>query len=225
MNQIQVVKASGLKEIFNPDKVRDSLKRVGAQSSVIDKIVTEVTAKLYEGITTQDIYRQVFDLLKQTETDTSNRYALKENLMHLGPSGYPFEQFISRLLQALGYKTKTQVVMNGACVQHEIDVLAEKDKQQFLVECKFHNRIGSKTDVKAALYTQARFEDICAKTVGQFCQPWLVTNTKLTSQAIQYASCKNMRLLAWRYPETEGIETLIDKFNLYHLLKLGYSEI
>ena len=224
MPLFQVIKASGFKEIFNPDKVRDSLKRAGAKPEVIDKIVTEVTGRLYEGITTQDIYRQVFGLLKQSQADISDRYSLKEGLMHLGPSGYPFEQFISRLLQAMGHKTQTQVIMNGQCVQHEIDVLAEKDRQKFLVECKFHNRPGAKTDVKAALYTQARFEDICAKTVGQFYQPWLVTNTKLTSQAIQYANCKNMRLLAWRYPETEGIEALIAKFNLYHLLKLGYSE-
>lgn len=224
MPQIQVIKASGLKEIFNPDKVCDSLKRAGAKPAVIDKIIAEVTHRLYEGITTQDIYRQVFDLLKQSQADISDRYSLKEGLMHLGPSGYPFEQFMSRLLQAMGYKTQTQVLMNGACVQHEIDVLAEKDGQRFLVECKFHNRPGTKTDVKAALYTQARFEDICAHEVNQVCQPWLITNTKLTSQAIQYGLCKKMRLLAWSYPEKEGLEDLIAKFNLYHLLKLGYSE-
>lgn len=217
---IQVTKASGVLEPFSEDKIRQSLKRAGAQPSVIDKILVQLTGRLSEGVTTRAIYREVFDLLNQYQSGQGYHYSLKDALMQLGPSGYPFEKFIARILNHLGYQTKTQIIIKGKCISHEIDVVANKDQQRYLIECKFHNRSGTKTHSKDALYIQARFEDLSS----QFDQVWLVTNTKLTSVAIQYGLCQGMKLLAWRYPRAAGLETLIQTNKLHPLTCLTFLD-
>lgn len=221
MPDIQVTKASGLKQAFDQAKIRQSLTRAGAKPEVIDKILTQLLGKLYDGISTRDIYQQVFALFNQYQGSHSYRYSLKDALMQLGPSGYPFEKFVARLLDHLGFKTKIQVIAQGKCISHEIDVVAEKDQQRFMVECKFHNRAGTKTRSKDALYIQARFEDLGS----QFHQPWLITNTKLTANAIKYGQCQNMKLLAWRYPDKESLEQLIEQNQLHPLTCLPFLDL
>lgn len=208
---LKVTKASGVLEPFSEAKIRRSLKRAGAQPEVIDKILVQLIGRLHDGLTTREIYRQVFDLLNQYQAGQGYHYSLKDALMQLGPSGYPFEKFIARLLDFLGFKTQTNIFMKGKCIDHEIDVVANKDHQQYLIECKFHNRPGTKTHSQDALGIQAKFEDLS----DQFHQAWLVTNTKLTSAAIKYGLCQGIKLLAWRYPQTASLESLIEA-NKFH---------
>lgn len=217
---IRVKKASGEIEPFSAAKVRSSLKRAGAKPEVINKILTQLTTKLHDGITTREIYRQVFELLNQYQAGQGYRYSLKNALMQLGPSGYPFEKFIARLLDHLGYQTQTEVILKGKCIDHEIDVVAKKDNQRFMIECKFHNRGGTKSRSKDALYTQARFEDL----VDHFDHLWLVTNTKLTTNAIKYGQCRGMKLIAWRYPKKGSLEQLIEDNNLHPLTCLSFLD-
>lgn len=217
---IQVKKASGIFESFSEDKVRQSLKRAGATPKVIDKILVQLIGQIHDGMTTRAIYRQVFNLLNQYQAGQGYHYSLKDALMQLGPSGYPFEKFIARLLDSLGYQTQTNIIMQGKCIQHEIDIIADKDRQQYLIECKFHNRPGTKTRSKDALYTQARLEDLS----HEFNQAWLVTNTKLTTDAIKYGLCRGIKLLAWRYPSDAGLETLIEMNKLHPLTCLTFLD-
>jgi hypothetical protein len=148
----------------------------------------------------------------------------------LGPSGYPFEKFVARLLTAMGYKTQTQMTLQGECITHEVDVVAEKEGKHFLIECKYHQRAGTKSRSRDALYVQARFDDIMAHHKNDpahtetFHQVWLVTNTKLTTQAIQYGRCKGMGLLAWSYPKNDSLEQLIDKHNFQPLTCLPFLD-
>ena len=213
MDKIKVRKANGQLEEFSEIKVRQSLKRAGANPEVINKILSQLIGQLQEGISTKTIYRKVYDLLNQLQAGQGYRYSLKNSLMQLGPSGYPFEKFIARLLNHLGYQTQTQAIVTGKCINHEIDVIAKKDNQSNMVECKFHNRAGTKTRSKDALYTQARFLDVA----DQFTRPWLVTNTKLTGDAIKYGECQGMNLIAWRYPKQGSLEHLIEQNNLHPL--------
>ena len=215
---IQVIKASGNLEPLSLNKINQSLAQAGANRATIDKVLAELTPKLYDKITTKEIYRRVYELLAHYQQRQAGRYGLKPALFSLGPSGYRFEKFIAQLFTAMGYRTQTQVMMAGQCVSHEVDVVAQKGKEIALIECKFHQRPGTKCDIKTALYIQARFEDISQKYPGIYSQIWLVTNTKLTTQAISYGQCRNMQLLAWRYPEAMGLERLISKYNLYSLL-------
>ncbi len=90
-----------------------------------------------------------------------------------------------------------------------------------MVECKFHNRPGIKSDVKVSLYVQARFEDIRTRDENKnIRQAWLVTNTKLTSEAMKYGECKNIQLLSWSYPEHASLAHLIERYNLFPITTL-----
>lgn len=218
---IQVIKADGQRQDFSESKVRHSLKKAGANQATIDKIVADIAGKIYDGIATREIYRLVYEQFRQLQAKASDRYGIKQWLMGLGPTGHPFEQLIGRLFTAMGYRVQTAVIVKGECIDHEVDVIAEKEGEHILVECKYHNRPGGRCNSKTALYVQARFEDIMAyhqkhPELGKtFHQIMLATNTKLTTNAIKYGQCKGMGLLAWRYPEKDGLEELIAKFGLY----------
>ena len=126
----------------------------------------------------------------------AGKYRLKNAIMELGPTGYPFEHFVGAILRTQGYKVKVGVLIDGKCVQHEVDVVAEKDNKIIVVECKFHRSAGKKSDVKIPLYIRSRFNDIYDKwsadgTLGdKEYEGWLVTNTHFTTDAEKYGKCK-----------------------------------
>lgn len=208
---IQVKKASGDLEPFSEEKVSRSLLRAGTDTVLSEQIVTHVKKELYEGIPTHKIYSHIFELLKKEKSPSLGRYNLKQAIMELGPTGYPFEKFVGALLQHSGYKVEIGVEVRGHCVTHEIDVIARKDDQYVMVECKFHNQPGTRSDVKVALYVKARFDDLTAT----FNQAWLVTNTKLTSDAVQYGECVKMRLIGWSYPSSGSLQDFIEQSGLH----------
>ena len=126
--------------------------------------------------------------------------------MELGPSGFPFEQFVAEIFRSKGYETVTDQIVLGGCVEHEIDVVAWKKDELIMNEVKFHGDIGLKSDLKVVLYVHARFEDL-AENVYEYggkthklTGGWLITNTKFTVSAIKYAVCKKMNIVGWNYP-------------------------
>lgn len=211
-----IKKSSGEKEMFDLHKFRTSLRQAGAKDRLIETIIHELE-RLHPR-STKAIHAIAFTMLQEEEPHIAARYNLRRALTELGPAGFPFEQFVARILMQLGYTTRTDVIVQGACVEHEIDVIGQKDTQQVMVECKFHHQMGLKIDVKVALYVQARFEDI-QKRDG-FNQAWLFTNTKFTSEAITYADCVNMKLTGWAYPADNNLAHLIDKFGLHPITAL-----
>ena len=216
-----ITKASGERERFSEAKLRRSLERSHASQDLIDSIVKEVTKELQDGMMTQQIYARAFSLLRGKERPAAARYSTKAALMELGPSGRPFEKIVGALLAAEGFATEVSVVVSGVCVKHEIDVVAQKGDRCVMVECKFHNQQGTKSDVKISLYIQARFEDVerawqrKKEHAKQFHEAWLVTNTKLTSDAIAYAECVKMKAIGWSYPSGDGLEARIDRAGLH----------
>lgn len=218
---MNITKSSGEVVPFQEEKLKRSLKKAGASDELVEKIYQELCPLLQEGISTKKIYKVAFDLLKKKQNSLAARYYLKQAILDLGPSGYPFEKYVAALWTQLGYQTKTDQLVKGNCVQHEIDVLAENKNNVLLMECKFHNQHGTMTDVKVPLYVHARFQDVwrnwqhhtvyrTKKTEG-----WLVTNTRFTSDAIQYAKCVGLHLLGWDYPQQQGLKDLIDDLGLY----------
>ena len=214
---INVIKATGEIEPFSESKVISSLMRAGADRVLAQKILTRIKSSLYPNIPTFEIYSAVMRILKKEQKPVADRYNLKKAIMDLGPTGYPFEKFVAGLLISQGHKTQTNQIVRGRCVSHEIDVVAQNDKK-YMVECKFHSIPGGRTDVKVALYTYARFLDI--KEKGKFDIPWLITNTKITQDAKDYALCVGMRVTAWDYPQGEGLNELIDKSGLHPVTSL-----
>lgn len=221
MNNIKIIKASGEKQTFSEAKLRRSLKRSGAGDETISNVAQEITSQLKEGITTKEIYQQAFELLKQYSKPQAARYKLKQAINDLGPSGFPFELFIAELLKQEGYATKTGVIVEGHCVKHEIDVIAEKDENHFMIECKFHNSQGIHCDVKIPLYIQSRFNDVALKWKelpghkNKFHQAWLITNTRFTQDAIDYGTCIGINLISWDFPKKWSLRERISTLGLY----------
>ncbi len=208
-----VTKASGEQEPFIEEKLRRSLERAKVSAGTAEKIVSHIKEELVSGSFTRDIYRHAFSLLKRFERPAAARYSLKRAIMELGPEGHPFENLVAEIFSAQGYSVQVSEMVQGACVSHEVDVVAEKQGKRLMIECKFHNQQGIRSDVKVALYIQARFKDI--QKAGRFDEAWLVTNTELTSDAVQYASCVGMKTIGWNHPAEGNLQDLIEKTGLH----------
>ena len=215
---ITITKASGVQDKFSSEKLRASLKKSGADDNTVENILFEIESILYDGISTKKIYQAAFNMLKKGLKSNAGRYNLKRAIMALGPSGFPFEKYIAAIFEWQGYKVQTQLFLEGACVRHEIDVLAENEDHFLLTECKFHNSLGIVSNVKIPLYVHSRYRDVqnnWQKTSGKPLKCCVVTNTKFSADAVKYAVCAGLRLLSWDYPPKESLRNLIDESGLY----------
>lgn len=216
-----VTKADGTTEYFKVEKLRRSLRRAGAAPEEVNQIVAEVTKTLQSGVQTQEIYRQAFTLLRQSRVPAAARYSLRRALFGLGPTGFPFELFLSRLFERDGgYKVATGSIISGKCAEHEIDVAAYKEDHSFVAEAKFHARPGIKSDLQVAMYSYARLLDlreakICTDDICGIKEFWLITNTKFTSAAERYAECVGVKLLSWDYPKQNNLHDRIQRAGIY----------
>lgn len=215
-----VLKASGQIEPFNENKLRSSIQRAGIPPELVENVVIHIKSKLYENITTREIYKHILEFLQKSPYPFSHtKYSLKQSIMDLGPTGYPFEDYISEILKLEGYATQVRQVLQGKCISHEIDVVAEKNNIKSMIECKFHNTAGIKSQIHVSLYTKARFDDV--KEKNNLTDAWLITNTKITSDALNYALCANMKVISWDYPEKGSFRDLIEKHKLYPITTLS----
>lgn len=218
-----ITKATGEQVVFDPEKLSRSLRRAGAGRERAEAIVREVTAQLRPGMTTKRIYRMAHKMLRKETPHTAARYSLKQALLELGPSGYPFEMFIARLLEAQGLRMQTGLIREGKCVSHEVDVFGEADGRVLLGECKFHNRQGLVCDVKVPLYIHSRFRDLCAGFLnasdweGRKPECWVFTNTRFTDDALRYGRCSGMHLIGWDTPYDYGLREWVDRTGLHPL--------
>jgi len=223
MANVVIVKANGEKEEFKPDKLRDSLARSGASVEEINGVLGHIESELVDGMTTREIYKHAFDVLKREDKGAAGLYSLRESILQFGPSGFPFETFVAELFKKKGYDAHSGEQVPGKCIEHEVDIVACRNGDTLVMaEAKFHNEYGKKSDVQDALYTKARFDDIQG---GEFqyygCsllhEGWLVTNTKFSSMAIDYAECVGLTLLGWNYPRDNGLEVWIQETGLIPL--------
>jgi hypothetical protein len=216
-----VLNAQGLREPFDKSKVFRTAIRAGAGQEVAQRVADEVASRTRDGMRTREILKLALKLLsKMAEPQVAARYDLKGAIMRLGPAGFGFETFFSEVLRDAGYSTKLRQVLQGKCLPHEIDIVAvSPDGFTFMVECKYRNYAGEYIKVKDALYTYARFLDLCEGSGNGTCQGfngiWLATNTKFSAEVRQYAACKGIRLTSWRHPEGESLSELVERKRLY----------
>lgn len=219
--QIVVVKANGKREAYEPEKLRSSLLRSGASQKATEDVLVHIQDELYNDITTKEIYEHAFDILKKVEGSSARKYSLRRAVMELGPSGFPFEKFVAEILKVKGYQTRTGEMVLGGCVPHEVDVVAWNEKKLIMIEAKFHNELGTKSDLKVALYIKARFDDLRENVFNYdgkdrpITDAWLVTNTKFSSTAIHYGECKNLTMIGWNYPEKGSLQDMIEEEGLH----------
>jgi len=218
---INIIKSGGEKEKFSLEKLYGSLKRTGASDKTVNHILDIVRDELYQGISTKEIYNRAFALLKKDHSHFASKYKLKRAVFELGPTGFPFEKFISALLQFSGYETYTGDIVQGDCVKHEIDVIAHKKGETAIIECKYHSEDGLKCNVKVPLYVNSRYLDVkehwnnSTNNITKITSGWVVTNTRFTEDAKQFGNCVGLKLLSWDYPKGEGLKDRIDRLGLY----------
>lgn len=226
-NPVYIKKSNGEIELFSFEKLKKSLQSADASEDMANVIVDQIQKDIYDGMSSNVIYKRAFALLKKQSEISASRYSLKRAIFDLGPTGFPFERLIGALLKERGYKTELSVILNGECVTHEIDVLAEKDGNVYAVECKFHQDARVSSNVQVPLYINSRFLDIQrqwnenAKNTAHLKQGWLVTNTRFTDDAINYGKCVGLTLLSWDYPKNNGLKANIDTYALYPITTLN----
>lgn len=210
MNQVYVKKINGDMQLFSEEKLRCSLKFTGATDEQISKTMEYLGDKIFNGITTKSIYKLAFKELRKISRPLSAYYGTKRALLELGPDGFLFEKFIARIMSRLGYDTKTGVWIEGRCISHEVDVVAESDKKNILMECKFHNAHITNNDIKTALYIKARSNDISEGKYGpKYNEFWLVSNTKFSDDAIRYSTCAGLYLWGSNFPPQNTLQDTI----------------
>ena len=218
-----IIKASGESEAFQKDKLLQSLMRAGASNILAEKVASEVAKGLRNGMSTKHIYKKAHELLRRAARPVAGRYHLKSGIMELGPSGFPFEIYVSEILKQNGFEVLVGKIVEGHCVNHEVDVIAQKDNRHFMIECKYHNSPGMVCDVKIPLYIQARFQDVEARWKlipghgEKFHQGWVVTNTRFTTDAIKYAACSGLNLVSLDFPQRGSLRDMIEETGLYPL--------
>ncbi|PIR58577.1 MAG: hypothetical protein COU70_00065 [Parcubacteria group bacterium CG10_big_fil_rev_8_21_14_0_10_35_15] len=223
MAKIYVFNSVGEKELFSPQKVYKSARRAGASKDLARKIVEWIEPKVWSGMKTLEIYKEVKKVLYQENPGVNLKFSLKVGMRKLGPSGFPFEKFVGEIFTRLGFEVKTNIYLSGSCLRdYEIDFLAKKGSLVYIGECKYRNIAGDKVHLDNVLANQARFLDLLDGSYfktdmykGCKIKSIMVTNERFTSRAITYSDCQGIELLGWRHPHNKGLEYLIESNNLY----------
>ena len=222
--QLRVLKADGEEDFFDPLKLEESLMRAGAGEHTAHRITEMVSRNVFHGIRTVDIYRRAFVLLRKEERSAAARYSLRRALLEFGPTGHPFEDYVTRIFTKDGWMVAPRKVLKGKCVEHEVDIYGTRGAETMAAELKYHNDPAYKTDVKTVLYIKARLDDIwqCdpTKETCPIDRSFLITNTKFTSQAIAYGSCARIELVSWNYPAKGNLFDLIVSTGVYPITAL-----
>jgi len=233
MKKIQIKKVSGDLEVFSRNKLINSLKRSGAEIEIVNSIADEVESWIYEGIPSKKIYDKAFALLRKKQLGIAARYKLKNAMMEMGPTGYPFEFFVGEVFKLMGYNVEVGKVLQGHCVTHEVDVIATKGKEQHFIECKYYQHTGKNANVQVPMYIRSRVDDLIRyrKNLPEFegfvFHGGVVTNTRFTTDAISFGECTGLSLLSWDYPEGKGLKEIVDRekiFPITVLTRLNLSE-
>lgn len=223
--KIHVTKGNGEKVVFDPEKLKQALASSGAGHAQQEKILSRISSQLYDGIPTGKIYRMAFEILKKESHSIAGRYKLKNAIMELGPTGFPFERFVGKIFETMGYEVETGVIVQGKCVSHEVDVIARKNGEMLMIECKFHSDNMTKSSVQVPLYIHSRFQDVRASWEEQYgknirYRGGVVTNTRFSEDAEKYGSCSGLLMISWDYPAGNGLKSRIDKSGLHPLTSL-----
>lgn len=121
-------------------------------------------------------------------------------------------------------------MVKGHCINHEVDIVAEKGDRHFMVECKFYSEQGRKCNVQVPINIQSRFMDIkitLEKQPGhgsKLHQGWLAINTRFSEDAIQYGNCIRLKLISWDYPENGSLKERMDRSGLHPITCLSESK-
>ena len=230
MKKISVIKYNGVKEPYNQRKVLDSIIRSGINRKEAQEILPRIEQKLHDNISTRELYQIVNkEILRQGLPLHSSLYRLREALAKMDPLN--FEKFIKEVLKKEGYDCQWNLIIPGFCIDHQVDVVAKNEKgETFFIEVKRHRNFHRDSGLGTVVELWGRLEDLqkgyqSGKHKYDFTTAWLITNTKFSSHAKKYSTCKKLKLTGWRYSvEDDGISHLKDGLEK-KIEKLGLEKV
>jgi hypothetical protein len=216
-----IYKSHGGMENFSKKKLYSSLRRSGLANRESQIITDKVYKEVKEGSKTSQIFRKTLNLVNKTSPLAAAHYSLKRAIFDLGPTGHHFETYVAKYFQELGYSTITCKTLSGRLVKHEVDVIATRNGKRSFVECKFHNRMGIKNDIKTTLYVKARWDDLYEGVEGNNLHAfYLASNTAFSLDAITYAQGTGLHLLGVNAPPEKPFLDEIKAMCLYPITTL-----
>jgi hypothetical protein len=221
---ITVTKADGSTQPYDRGRVLKTCMRMGVSREVADVVADKIEQELYNGIKTRKILHMIFSLLNEYRPVISHMVNLRKALSLLNPQP-DFETYVRTLLSEYGYEVFPNQIVQGKCVEHEIDGLLKKEGETYILEVKHHQNYHTRTDMDPVRIIRAVFEDIIDGYRQGFNdlhidKAMIVSNTKFSEQAVQYAQCRNIVHLGWNTPQNYDMPTMITEKNLYPITYL-----
>ncbi len=216
---VLVTKADGSVEPYSREKVVRTCLKMGVGRGEAEDVADYVEQRLYEGVSTGEVYRVIMQRLRKHRPEIAFRRDLRAAISLLRPKP-DWELFVRMLLAKDSYRVEGNRLLRGRCVENEVDGLLYSGSEIILLETKHHANPHTKTALDIPREARSIFEDVvegyelgyhAVKPTGTV----IVCNTKLTEQAVQYANCRGIRFISWKYPTGRGLEDLIEMHNVY----------
>ncbi|MHA1664336.1 MAG: ATP cone domain-containing protein [Candidatus Njordarchaeales archaeon] len=224
-----VIKADGSKQIFQREKIIRTCIRLGAKKrtaeEVAERIENEIPKEVSTSIILDLIYKHLQELMPILKHVVDLRYSISR--LRSKPE---FETFVRLVLEEYGYIVYPNQILQGKCVEHEVDGVAVNNEGSHLLEIKHHEKYHTMVGLDVIRNARATFEDILdgfyeglssIEPVGYI----VVCNTKFSLHARRYAECRNIRLIGWRQPKDFGLERMIEEKKIYPITMLKAFEV
>lgn len=220
---MEVKDAHGGMREYSSEKVIRSCTRAGFSKGTAEEIERQVFKRAWDGITTKKLHSIIYDEMEAREESYALRYRLRDAIADLDPNYHEFEKYMTDVLRQDGIEAtwSPRPMPQGECIEHEIDILAEVHDRTHVVECKHHYHHHRYTGLDVPMRQWARLEDLQKgheqdrHNALDADRAWVIVNTKLSHHAKEYASCKGIRMTAWKYPEEDGLDQLIERNKAY----------
>jgi len=214
-----VTKADGKKQLFDRQKVVKTCLRMGVNEEIAEAIAGKIEKSIYDGIETRKLLQMIFRRLSKYKPAIRYQVDLRKALSMM-KSKPDFERFIRILLREHGYEVIPNQIVRGKCVEHEVDAIATKKDETYIVEVKHHSNFHTPTGLDVARIARAVFEDV---TEGfklglndlRIDKAMIVCNTKLSQHAKHYVECRGIRHIGWSSPSNRDLQTMIEEKKLY----------
>ncbi|MEM3018264.1 MAG: restriction endonuclease [Candidatus Bathyarchaeia archaeon] len=212
-------KADGTRQIFDRKKIVSTCLRMGATEDVAEEVAKRVESRVYDGVGTGEILRMIFRFLGRYKPEARYHMDLRRSLGLLR-SKPDFEVFVQVLLSENGYDVEPSRILRGRCVEHEVDAIAKRDGQTYIVEVKQHADYHTRTGLDVARIARAVLEDLVEGYQAGLSRlkvdrAMIVCNTKFSEHALQYTRCRDILHIGWSSPPGQDLQTMIRGRSVY----------
>jgi Holliday junction resolvase-like predicted endonuclease len=163
----------------------------------------------------------IFKAMRRYKPGIQHMLGLRKGLSLMN-SKPEFELFVQTILRHNGFEVTPNRILQGKCVEHEVDAIAKKDGITYFVEAKHHSTYHTPTGLDESRIAQAVLEDatdgfMLGKNDLKINGAMIVTNTRFSEQARRYGACKNILQIGWDSPENLALQNMIEQKKLYPL--------